>query len=362
MYASISYSVPREVKEMTMPRRQLVDVAITRYYHCISRCIRRAFLCGEGVTHRKAWIEARLETLARQFAVSVCGFAILDNHLHVLCRLDSGAAESWSDMEVVRRWIALYPPAGLVIDSPASLQMWLDRQCQDADRVASYRKRLQDLGWFMKALKEPLARLANREDNCKGTFWEARYKSIAILDEEALLATCAYIDLNPVAAGIAKTPEASKHTSIKQRVDHARKNGALKLLKNAVEARSVAAAKIEAELEQSHWLCPLQDRRGEGATREGMLPGFSLSGYLELVDWTGRFCRNGKERITQKVAGIMTRLGTSAECWISHLQKLHRKPRILGTYCATRAEQLRMIAFRRGVHHVDNALGALAPG
>jgi len=45
---------------MTMPRRQLVDVSVTRYYHCISRCVRRAFLCGEGVTHRKAWIEARL--------------------------------------------------------------------------------------------------------------------------------------------------------------------------------------------------------------------------------------------------------------------------------------------------------------
>jgi hypothetical protein len=51
---------------MTMPRRQLVDVSVTRYYHCISRCVRRAFLCGEGVTHRKAWIEARLEHLAKR--------------------------------------------------------------------------------------------------------------------------------------------------------------------------------------------------------------------------------------------------------------------------------------------------------
>ncbi len=56
---------------MTMPRRQLVDVAVTRYYHCIFRCVRRAFLCGEGVTHRKAWIEARLDLLANHFAISV---------------------------------------------------------------------------------------------------------------------------------------------------------------------------------------------------------------------------------------------------------------------------------------------------
>jgi REP element-mobilizing transposase RayT len=347
---------------MTMPRRQLVDVSVTRYYHCISRCVRRAFLCGEGVTHRKAWIEARLEVLAKHFAVSVCGFAVLDNHLHVLCRLDPGVADGWSDEDVVRRWIAIYPPSCLDIDNPATVQAWIDQQVQDTARVARYRARLQDLGWFMKALKEPLARLANKEDGCKGTFWEARYKSIAILDEEALLATCTYIDLNPVAAGIAKVPEASPHTSIKQRVDHARRNGDLDTLQAAAAAKSVAAANIEAVLEQSHWLCPLQDRSDANASREGMLPGFSLSSYLALVDWTARLCRTGKARVTEEVAGIMTRLGTSAEYWQSHFQKLLCKTRWLGSYCATSAERLKSIAHARGVHHVDNALGGLAVG
>jgi hypothetical protein len=345
---------------MTMPRRQLVDVSVTRYYHCISRCVRRAFLCGEGVTHRKAWIEARLELLAKQFAVSVCGFAVLDNHLHVLCRLDPGVADNWTDEDVVRRWIAVYPPSCLDVDDPATLEAWIDHKCQDSVRVARYRQRLQDLGWFMKALKEPLARLANKEDGCKGTFWEARYKSIAILDEEALLATCTYIDLNPVAAGIAKVPKASPHTSIKQRVDHARRNGDLDTLQAAAAAKSVAAANIEADLEQSHWLCPLQDRSATGASREGMLPGFSLSSYLELVDWTARLCRNGKARATEEVAGIMTRLGTSAEYWQSHLQKLIGKTRWLGSYCATSVKRLKAIAAKHGVHHVDNAFGGLA--
>ena len=72
----------------------------------------------------------------------------------------------------------------------------------------------------MKCLKEPLSRLANREEKTGGAFFEGRFKSVAILDEEALLATCVYIDLNPVAAGIAEVPEASAHTSIKQRVKH----------------------------------------------------------------------------------------------------------------------------------------------
>lgn len=347
---------------MTMPRRQLVDVAVTRFYHCISRCVRQMFLCGDRFAHRKVWIESRLEFLATHFAISVCGFAILDNHLHVLCRLDPGVADDWSDHEVVRRWSAVYRPSFLDVDDPEVLQAWIEHQCRDVGRVARYRERLQDLGWFMKALKEPLARLANKEEGCTGTFWEARYKSIAVLDEEALLATCAYIDLNPLAAGVAKTPEVARHTSIKQRVDHVRKHCSLGTLKLAAKAKSVAAARVEADLEQSHWLCPLQDRSNAGADREGMLPGFSLSGYLELVDWTARLCRTGRARITEEVAGIMARLGTTAECWRSHLRKLMTKTRWVGNYCATSAERLKTVARLRGVHHVDNALGSLAAG
>ena len=348
---------------MTMARRQLVDVSITRFYHCISRCVRRAFLCGKGFEHRKAWIEKQLEFLASQFAVSVCGFAIMNNHLHVLCRLDPGVANKWSDEEVVRRWFTVYTPSSLDIDDPASVQAWLDHQCQDASKVARYRERLQNLGWFMKALKEPLARIANKEDDCKGTFWEARYKSIAILDDVALLATCAYIDLNPIAAGIVKVPEASEHTSIKQRIDHARKSGALEKVRRAAAApSSVAGSRIEEDIEQSHWLCPMQDRQDQGASREGMLAGFSLAGYLQLVDWTSRLCRTGKARLSQEIASIMERLGTSTEYWQSHMTQLFARARWLGSYCATRPERLKAIAIRRGLHHVDNAIGALAAG
>ena len=218
---------------MTVARKLLVDLEVSRYYHCISRCVRRAFLCGEGFEHRKKWIEERLELLAGNFAVSVCGFSIMDNHLHCLARLDPGVAKKWSSEQVVRRWIAVYPPPTLDVEDPKVVQLWVDHERKDAEKVAKYRERLQDLGWFMKSLKEPLARMANKEDDCKGTFWESRYKSIAILDEEALLATCAYIDLNPVAAGIAATPETSPHTSVKQRVDHAKESGKLPELKAA---------------------------------------------------------------------------------------------------------------------------------
>ncbi len=347
---------------MTMARSRLVDLDVTRYYHCISRCVRRAFLCGEGFEHRKQWIENRIELLADSFAVSVCGFSVMGNHLHVLVRLDPDVAKRWSDEDVVRRWIAVYPPRTLDKRDPKVMQTWVDHELKNEQQVAKYRQRLTELGWFMKALKEPLARLANKEDDCKGTFWESRYKSIAILDEEALLATCAYIDLNPVAAGIAATPETSRHTSVRQRVRHAKAKGKLSQLKAAV-ASSVAGSRAAGRVEQDHWLCPLEDRRGlakNDGSREGMLQGFSLGSYLLLVDYTGRLCRNGKARLSREMAGIFDRLGTSAEFWQDRLKKLFAKARLLGSYFATDQQRLRDLAERRGMHHLDNLIAVPA--
>ena len=338
---------------MTVARSQLVDVSVTRYYHCISRCVRRAFLCGEGFEHRKQWIEDRLEKLSRCFAVSVCGFAVMDNHLHVLLRLDADEASSWSAEEVIRRWIVAYPPKPAKAEEFEITQAWIDDQAKDERRVELLRERLASLGWFMKALKEPLARMANKEDECKGTFWESRYKSIAILDEEALLATCAYIDLNPVAAGIAAAPETSLHTSVRRRVRHARAKGKLADLK-AAESGSVAGSRGAGEVEQDLWLCPVEDRRSKGAQREGMLEGFSLGSYLLLVDYTSRLCQQGKARVGRNVASILDRLGTNAAAWAHRIQGLFSKTRLLGSYFTTERERLRELARERGVHHLDN--------
>ena len=343
---------------MTTARCELVDVTVTRWYHCISRCVRRAFLCGEGFEHRKQWIEDRLELLAGNFAVSVAGFAVMDNHLHVLCRLDPAVAQTWSAEEVVQRWIAVYPPKSLDVDDEAVLTAWVAHQAKDAKQVENYRQRLKELGWFMKALKEPLSRMANREDECRGTFWEARYKSIAILDEEALLATCAYIDLNPVAAGLAATPETSPHTSERQWVSHVREKGELDRLKAARDG-SVAGSRAAGNVEQDHWLVPIEDRRAHtrarsNSDREGMLETFSLGSYLLLVDYTSRLFRSNKARVSAGVKEIFERLGTSSDYWAERMKKMLRSRDLRGNYFAGGGERIKALSDQQGRRHLTN--------
>jgi REP element-mobilizing transposase RayT len=344
---------------MTVARSQLVDVNVTPWYHVISETVRGAWLLGQGREDRKQWIEDRLEELSRVFAVEIAGFAVLDNHLHVLVRLCPELASTWTDEEVVRRWASVFPPRGPDRAPLEISQAWLDEKLGDANFVAQTRLRLADLGWFMKCLKEPLARLANREDDCRGAFWQGRYKSIAILDDEALLATCAYIDLNPVAAGIGSTPEASPYTSVHSRIEHCREQDRLDDLQAARDG-SVAAAEAARGLDADHWLCPLGDERGRGAVRVGVLEGLSLGSYLQLVDWTSRLVRNGKARVSAQVASILDRLGTSPEVWQMTLQKLFSRSSELGVAFAFHRERLKEAAARRGCHHIANLNGCPA--
>jgi hypothetical protein len=113
-------------------------------------------------------------------------------------------------------------------------------------------------------------------------------------------------------------------------------------------------------LEEDLWLCPIEDRRGQGSLREGLLAGFSLGSYLLLIDYTSRLCRQGKARLSREVASILDRLGTSAEVWGQRIQRLWSKSRMLGSYFSADRERLRQVARQRGVHHLDNVAGSIA--
>lgn len=100
---------------MATARSEQVDLSVTPYYHCMTRCVRRAFLCGEdhysgkNFDHRKEWVRDRLRFLTSLFAIDVCAYAVMSNHLHVLLHVDAERAAAWSDAEMMRRYTTLYP-------------------------------------------------------------------------------------------------------------------------------------------------------------------------------------------------------------------------------------------------------------
>ena len=149
---------------MTAARAHLIDPAVTCWYHCVARCVRRAFLLGEGASDRKIWIDRRIEELAQIFSIAVGAFSVLDNHF-LLVRLDHEVAAGWSDEAVVRRWGSArggFPPRDKSRQPLPVSNAWVEDRLKHPDWVVTARTRLQSLSWFMKCLKEPLSRLANR--------------------------------------------------------------------------------------------------------------------------------------------------------------------------------------------------------
>src|SRR5262249_36897154 len=159
--------------------------------------------------------------------------------------------------------------------------------------------------------------LANREDGCTGAFWEGRFRSVAVLDDEALLAVAASIDLNPVAAGAAATPEDSEHTSLRQRLDHAPGQGAFPTPRDARATQT-----DDPDQEEELWLAPVNDRRETQAGRIGLVSGFTLSCDLLLVDAAGRLERAGKASLPAEAASIFARLGLDGTRWRATLDAL----------------------------------------
>lgn len=273
---------------MGYPRYLQVIPGAAGLYHCVSRCVRQAFLCGEdrltgrSFEHRKEWLEDRILELADLFAVAVHAYAVMSNHFHLIVETDPTAPGRWSDEEVARRWLQL-SRGGAARGEPAASR--IAALTADSERLATLRERLGSLSWFMRYLKEPIARRANQEDGCSGRFWEGRFKTQALLDDRAVLACMVYVDLNPVRAGVAATPEAGPCTSLRRRV-HARPEGGALL--------QPVAGSIPSQL-----------------------TALSAQQYLALVDWTGRKLHPEKSgRIAASAPPILERLSMRPEQWL----------------------------------------------
>jgi REP element-mobilizing transposase RayT len=256
---------------VTYPRSQLVSEEEPGFYHCVARCVRRAFLCGfdnatgNNYEHRRQWIESRIFTLAESFAVSIYAYAVMSNHFHVVLRSDPRAPCQWSDREVAERWLAIFPGSISNRDDPACVERATLALLGNSERLGVIRKRLGSISWFMRALNEPIARMANREDGCTGRFWEGRYKCQALLDEQAVLSCMAYVDLNPVRAGMCEKLRDSEHTSVRHRLESTRS----------------AIGKALGRRPQNQALKPVAGLEVDA------LADLSEASYINLVRWTG---------------------------------------------------------------------------
>ena len=155
----------------------LVDPDQPLYYHIVSRCVRRAWLCGKqgqiDYSHRKRWLIERFKQLSKCFAIDVHSYAIMSNHFHLVVYYDPTAAALWSDEDVVERWLQACPirdKQGEIDPEPMAIKRAvLLGQPKEIERL---RASLGSLSVFMKLLKQPIARRANREDQLTGHFFE----------------------------------------------------------------------------------------------------------------------------------------------------------------------------------------------
>lgn len=302
---------------MTKSRSSLVSLEDTLWYHVVSRCVRRAFLCGvDGVSgrdaeYRRQWIVDRIKLLSSIFAIDVASYAIMSNHYHIVVRIDRDRVLGWDAKEVLVRWAKLSSVpliCGRYVAGVLDLGDWEVKRAKEL--AEGYRERLYNLSWFMKLLNEYIARRANEEDGVRGHFWEGRYKTQALLDERALLAAMVYVDLNPVRAGIAQTPEDSKFTSIYERIQVVKSMDSVSCDPNSIE--------LDVEKSSRKQLAALMpfDATGEVSWA---IP-FGFEDYLELVDWTGRAIREDKRgAIDGRLPVILERLGIDGTVFIDYV-------------------------------------------
>lgn len=304
---------------MTRARKQLISLDDTPYYHCIARCVRRSFLCGEdsysgkNFDHRRQWLVDQFKLQTDIFCIEVAAYAVMNNHYHLVLFIDSEKTLSLTDIEVAQRWTQLF-------QGPLLIQKLINKEgLSEAEKttvseiICLWRERLMDISWFMRYLNEFIARKANAEDDCTGRFWEGRFKSQALLDDHALLSCMMYVDLNPVRAGVAEDLENSDFTSIQDRIR------ANKYSNNSAKQQSPQLSNFIAH-----------KALNEPSNR---IP-FALEDYIALTRWTGQCVRADKKGfIKPKAPAVLAKLGLDEAYWLHLCYSVQRShPIAVGNY------------------------------
>jgi hypothetical protein len=369
-------------------RSEQFDAENVCIVHAVQRCVRRAFLAGRddrtGIDYsfRREWIRRRLEALASVFGIDVLTYAIMNNHFHVILRNRPDVVAAWSDEEAALRWLRVFPGRRLDEQLAEPTEDDVKMLAANGDRMAVVRRRLSDISWFMRALSEPIARLANKQDECTGRFWEGRFKAQRIVDEAGLLACAMYVDLNPVRAALADSPDCSVHTSAYDRIQaelgEEIPSAAFDLVSVSTEhagrhlrETSVADRKDHRRAKRRNptgkrvlrdcWLASLKlsdrtladdpelHRGGVRASDRGFL-GIDWHQYLALLRWTAKQRYKGQvDKVPKELQSILAALGIEASMWRDLVWEYRR---YFGrSTCAGSPHAMAADAQRSGRHH-----------
>lgn len=323
---------------MAVPRKQQINLSDTLYYHCIGRCVRRAFLYGEdsftqrNYNHRKQWVIEQLQALCSTFAIRVCAYAVMNNHYHLVLQVEPEKVKKFTDEEVILRCkrINILRMHGILRSAKN------DEECNieefTAEQIAFSRNKLTDISSFMGALNEYLARRANKEDDCTGRFWEGRFKSMALLDDAALLTCMAYVDLNPVRAGLANSLEESDFTSIQERLYSCQKNNREQVITNQNPG-------LQDNL--SIFLNP-------NSPDKTQIP-CSWEEYKQLIEWTGQQIRgDDKGYLRPEIHSLLTSFSIHPQSWLTNTKHLEKKYSwAVGTF-----ERLKKLIHKKGLRRI----------
>ena len=297
--------------------------------HVMNRAVRRCFLLGDdpvtgrNFDHRKQWLDQKLLVHAANFGIDLLGTAILSNHFHLVLRSRPDVVRTWDDREVALRWFMLCP-ARKNKDGSAKepSEAEINSIAHDRHKLCQTRRRLSDISWWMRLLCQHVGQRANRETGESGKFWESRFRAVRLLDESALLACVAYVDLNPIRAALAQTLESSDFTSAKRRLEALLLESATKATSqppgqlpasDLLPDRSLSPVRID---EKGDALGPQPSSNGARCSDKGFL-NMTAAEYLQLLDWTARELAPGKPVATSEAApDILQRVDLSSSTWL----------------------------------------------